>query len=57
VFLYGHIVATLLVFAGLVAGLSLHTLCHAVACAADVGPSYGAMAVLGGAIRVRPTPT
>ena len=47
VFLYGHVVATLLVFAGLVAGLSLHRLCQDLAGAADVGPSYGAVAVAG----------
>jgi hypothetical protein len=47
VFLYGHLVATLLVFAGLAAGLSLHRLCRAVASAADVGPSYGAVTVVG----------
>jgi hypothetical protein len=47
VFVYGHVVATLLVFAGLVTGLSLHHLCESLASAADVGPSYGAVAVLG----------
>jgi Rhomboid-like protein len=46
-FLYGHLAATILVFAGLVTGLALHKLCQGVAGAADVGPSYGAMAVLG----------
>jgi hypothetical protein len=56
VFLYGHIVTTLLVFAGLVTGLSLHRLCHAVAGAADVGPSYGAMAVLGTLLVTRAPP-
>jgi hypothetical protein len=47
VFLYGHIVATLLVFAGLVTGLVLHQLSRHVVNAPDVGPSYGAVAVLG----------
>jgi hypothetical protein len=47
VFLYGHLTASILVFAGLVTGLVLHKLCQGVAGAADVGPSYGAMAVLG----------
>lgn len=53
VFLYGHIVATLLVFAGLTIGLSVHQLCQRVACMADVGPSYGAMAVLGALLVTR----
>jgi hypothetical protein len=47
VFLFGHVAATLLVFAGLVTALSFHQLCQGVAGAADVGPSYGATAVLG----------
>src|SRR4051794_15877780 len=47
VFVYGHVVATLLVFAGLVTGLRLHRLCESLVGAADVGPSYGAVAVLG----------
>lgn len=54
VFVYGHVVATLVVFAGLVAGLSLHELCRGVASAADVGPSYGGVAVLG-ALLATPT--
>jgi hypothetical protein len=55
-FVYGHVVATLLVFAGLVAGLSLHRLCRAVASAADVGPSYGAVTVLGALLATFPLP-
>jgi hypothetical protein len=47
VFVYGHVVATLLVFAGLVTGLRLHRLCESLAGAADVGPSYGGVTVLG----------
>jgi Rhomboid-like protein len=56
VFLYGHIVATLLVFAGLAVGLSLHQLCQRVARIADVGPSYGAVAVLGALLVTRTLP-
>jgi hypothetical protein len=47
VFVYGHVVATLVVFAGLATGLSLHRVCESLASAADVGPSYGGVAVLG----------
>jgi hypothetical protein len=47
VFVYGHVVATLLVFAGLVTGLQLHRLCESLAAATDVGPSYGGVTVLG----------
>jgi hypothetical protein len=54
VFAYGHVVATLLVVAGLAAGLSLHRVCERLAGAADVGPSYGAVAVLG-ALLATPT--
>lgn len=48
VFLFGHIVATLLVFAGLATGIALHRLGGDLATAADVGISYGTVAVLGG---------
>jgi hypothetical protein len=54
VFVYGHVVATVLVFAGLLAGLSLHRVCARLANAADVGPSYGGVAVLG-ALLTTPT--
>lgn len=47
VFWYGHVVASLLVFAGIATGTSLHELCQRLAFAPDVGPSYGAVAVLG----------
>lgn len=47
VFWYGHVVASLLVFAALATGTSLHHLCQRLVGAADVGPSYGAVAVLG----------
>jgi hypothetical protein len=47
VFVYGHIVATLLVFAGLAGGIWVHRLPESLASAADVGPSYGGVAVLG----------
>jgi hypothetical protein len=47
VFLSGHIVASLLVSGGLAAGISLHHLCQRLATVADVGVSYGTMAVLG----------
>jgi hypothetical protein len=56
VFLYGHLAATLLVFAGLVTGLALHRLSQDVAGAADVGPSYGALAVLGALLVSRRLP-
>ncbi len=56
VFLYGHLAATLLVFAGLVTGLALHRLGQDVAGAADVGPSYGALAVLGALLVSRGLP-
>jgi hypothetical protein len=48
VFWYGHVVASLLVFAALATGTSLHELCQKLAGAADVGPSYGVVAILGG---------
>jgi hypothetical protein len=54
VFVYGHVVATVLVFAGLLTGLSLHRVCASLANAADVGPSYGGVAVLG-ALLTTPT--
>jgi hypothetical protein len=56
VFVYGHLAATLLVFAGLVTGLALHRLDQDVAGAADVGPSYGALAVLGALLVSRGLP-
>jgi hypothetical protein len=56
VFVYGHVVATLLVFAGLAVGLSLHQLCQRVAHIADVRPGYGAMAVLGALLVPRTLP-
>jgi membrane associated rhomboid family serine protease len=47
VFLFGHVVATLLVFAGLATGIALHWWGGRTAHAADVGVSYGAVAVVG----------
>jgi hypothetical protein len=47
VFLFGHVVATLLVFAGLATGIALHLVRTFVAHAPDVGISYGTVAVLG----------
>jgi hypothetical protein len=56
VFVYGHVVATLLVFAGLASGIWLHRLPENLASAADVGPSYGGVAVLG-ALLTAPAPS
>jgi Rhomboid-like protein len=47
VFLFGHVVATLLVFAGLATGIALGQLRTRLATAPDVGISYGTVAVLG----------
>lgn len=46
-FAVGHVGATLAVAAGLVAGVTFGWLSHEIARAADVGMSYGALAVLG----------
>jgi hypothetical protein len=54
VFVYGHVVATLLVSAGLASGIWLHRLPESLASAADVGPSYGGVTVLG-ALLATPT--
>ena len=48
VFWYGHVVASLLAFAAVATGASLHELCQELAGAVDVGPSYGVVAVLDG---------
>lgn len=47
VFLFGHVVATLIVFAGLATGIALRQLGQQLATASDVGISYGTVAVLG----------
>jgi hypothetical protein len=47
VFLFGHIIATLVVFAGLATGITLHRLGGDLATVSDVGISYGTVAVLG----------
>jgi hypothetical protein len=47
-FLFGHIVATVVVFAGLATGIALNRLGADLATAPDVGISYGTVAVLGG---------
>lgn len=57
VFVYGHVVATLLVFVGLVIGLRLHLVCESLARAADVGPSYGGVTVLGALLAARTSPS
>jgi hypothetical protein len=54
VFLFGHIVATLLVFAGLATGMAMHTIGAGLATADDVGISYGTVAVLGGLLAYQP---
>lgn len=48
VFLFGHVVATLVVFAGLATGIALNQVGVRLAHAADVGVSYGLVAVVGG---------
>ncbi len=47
VFLFGHIVSTLVVFAGLATGITMRQLGGNLATVADVGISYGTVAVLG----------
>jgi hypothetical protein len=56
VFAVGHVGATLLVAAGLFAGVRLGLLPAAVATARDVGASYGFLAVTAVAIRLLPGP-
>jgi hypothetical protein len=47
VFLFGHVVATIVVFGGLATGIALKQLGAHLATAPDVGISYGTVAVLG----------
>jgi hypothetical protein len=55
-FLLGHVGASLVVFAGLAAGLAAHLVCPRVATDPDVGVSYGTVAVLGALLVTAPVP-
>ena len=55
-FVLGHVGASVLVFAGLAAGLVAHAFRPGVATATDVGVSYGLLAVLGALLANRACP-